>query len=74
MYFQYGLAENSQISIDNERHDYNEIYRNDIIYYFYQANEENSFNSLIWYTDSYYYSLVAQLSAEELVKIAENII
>lgn len=71
--FDYGLAEKSKISIDNERHDLSEFTISGTDYYYYEAKEENSYSFILWYSDGYYYSIDAQLSADELVKIAENI-
>lgn len=73
IYCGYGLAEGSLISMDNERHTYSELKYDDITYYFYEAIEENSFNTLIWYSDGYYYSIDAQLERDKIVKIAKSI-
>ena len=71
--FEYGLAVNTKISIDNERHDLSEFNISGTDYYFYEAKEENSFSTLLWYSDGYYYSIDAQLSVGEFIKIAKNI-
>lgn len=73
IYCGYGLAENSLISMDNERHTYSELKYDDITYYFYEAIEKNDFSTLIWYDDGYYYSIDAQLGCDEIVKIAKSI-
>lgn len=74
IYFDYGFAENSLLSIDNERHNCYELNFNDTTYYFYEAIEEGDFNTLIWYKDDYYYSIDAQLSSDMLVEIAKNVL
>lgn len=73
IYFQYSFAEGSSITVDNEEHDYKEININGKTYYYYNSSS-NDFNSIIWYNGNYAYSIDAQLSKKELVKIAENII
>lgn len=74
MEFDYGLAENSSITIDNERHKYYELKYGDVTYYFYEAiDPEADSNILLWYLDGYVFSIDAQLNKNELVKIAENI-
>ncbi len=70
--FDYGLAESSSISIDNERHFAKEINIENQKYYYYAAIEENDFNSLIWYNNGYVYIITSQISEEEIVEIAEN--
>lgn len=72
IYFDYGSAENSMLSIDNERHSYTELNYDGTAYYFYEANEED-FSTLIWYDDGYYYSIDALLDKDMLIKTAQNI-
>lgn len=74
LHFDYGLAQGSKISIDNERHEFSEFDLNGITYYFYQAYDENKeFNSIIWYSERYSFGIDAQLPKEEIVKIAESV-
>ena len=73
IFFEYGLGSNSQISYDNERHKFIEINNNNTTYYFYEAMDADSESSLIWYQGGYYYSIDAQISKKEFVKMAENI-
>ena len=72
IYFDYGSAENSMLSIDNERHNYTELNYDGTTYYFYEAAEED-FSTLIWYDDGYYYSIDAQLDKDTLIRTAQNI-
>ncbi len=72
IYFDYGLAENSMLSIDNERHNYTELNYDGTTYYFYESTEED-FSTLIWYDDGYYYSIDAQLDKDTLIRTAQNI-
>ena len=74
LYFEYGLGSNSQISYDNERHELIEINDNNTVYYFYKAAKADSESTLIWYQSGYYYSIDAQISQDEFIKIAESII
>lgn len=71
--FEYGLSENAQISVDNERHDYLNFTNDGTTYYYYEALENNDWNTIIWYNDGYYFSIDSQLSKGELVKIAESV-
>ena len=71
--FMYGIASNSSISIDNERHTYKEIKHNGQTYYLYIATEENDWSTIIWYRGDYVYSVNAHFDENELVKIAESV-
>lgn len=42
-------------------------------YYFYEAMKENDFNMLIWYSGEFFYDIDAQLSEDEMLKIAESV-
>ena len=72
LYFNYSLAEDSSITVDNESHSYKETIKNNKIYYFYKSEQDN-FNTLIWFDEKYAYSIDAQISEDEIIKIAENI-
>lgn len=72
IYFNYSLAQGSSITVDNEGHTYKEINKNDKTYYFYNSTE-NGFNTMIWFDNTYAYSIDAQISEEEIITIAENI-
>lgn len=72
LYFDYSFAENSSITIDNETHSYKEIFKNNKLYYFYKS-EVDDLNTLIWFDGKYEYSIDAQISEDEIIKIAENI-
>ena len=73
--FDYGLASNSSISVDNERNTYYELNYNNVTYHYYEAlDQEADYNTLIWYSDGYAFCINAQLSKDELIKTAENII
>lgn len=72
LYFDYSFAENSSITIDNETHSYKEIFKNNKRYYFYKS-EVDDLNTLIWFDEKYAYSIDAQISEDEIIKIAENI-
>lgn len=72
LYFNYSLAEDSSITVDNESHSYKEIIEYNEIFYFYKS-EQDDFNTIIWFDGQYAYSIDAQISEDEIVKIAENI-
>lgn len=71
--FNYGFADKSSISMDNERHDYERLEHNGQIYYLYVAIEENDQSVIIWYCGDYVYSISSQLPQTELIKIAESV-
>ena len=72
LYFNYSLAEDSSITVDNESHSYKEIIEYNEMFYFYKS-EQDDFNTIIWFDGKYAYSIDAQISEDEIVKIAENI-
>ena len=74
LYFDYSFADTSSVTVDNERHSYKEINKNNTTYYFYESYDENDSSMLIWYDERHSYLITAQLSEEEIVKIAENLI
>ena len=75
MNFDYGVAENSSIIVDNERHTYYELNYDNVTYHYYEAlDPEADYNTLIWYSDGYRFSIVGDLSKDEIIKVAENII
>lgn len=72
LYFNYSLAEDSSITVDNESHSYKEIIEYNEMFYFYKS-EQDDFNTIIWFDGKYAYSIDAQISGDEIVEIAENI-
>ena len=70
--FTYGLAENTSFSIDNERHEYMEISKGGTNYNLYLAKENGDWSSVVWQKGDYAFCVDAHISADELVKIAEN--
>lgn len=72
LYFNYSLAEDSSITVDNESHSYKEIIEYNEMFYFYKS-EQDDFNTIIWFDGKYAYSIDAQISEDEIIKIAENI-
>lgn len=72
---QYGIAENYAINLDTEYHFYETVTRGDVTYYYYDAVKTDPQNddTLVWYSDGLFYMINAQLSFDELVKVAENI-
>lgn len=71
--FDYGFADGTSITVDNETHSYKEITENDKTYYFYKSEEVDDFSMLIWFDEKFSYSITAQLFEDEFVKIAESI-
>ncbi len=69
----YGKSENSQISVDNERHEMTEVSLSGITVYFYKAVNANELDTLVWYNDGYYFTLYGKLPFEEYEKIVENV-
>ncbi len=71
--FDYGIAEGASSVYDNEHNSYSNFKINGMEYHYYDSNDRDFFNMLIWYRDGYCFSLLAHLSKEELVEIAENV-
>lgn len=71
--FDYGIANGTSGIYDNEHNSYNNFTINGIEYHYYESNDKDFYDTLVWYKDGYAFSILAHLSKEELVKIAENI-
>ncbi len=71
--FKYGIAESLSANYDNEHNSYDKFYSNGIEYHYYESNDSDFYNTLIWYDSGYDFSILAHLSKGELVKIAENL-
>jgi len=71
--FTYGIADSLSASYDNEHNSFETFSADGIEYYYYKSNDEDFYSTLLWYENGYAFSLDAQLSKDELVKIAENI-
>lgn len=71
--FDYGIAKGASSVYDNEHNSYSDFTINGIEYYYYESNDNDFFDTIVWYKDGYNFSILAHLSKEELVKIAENV-
>lgn len=71
--FDYGIADSLSISYDNEHNLFETFTVDKINYYYYISDDKDFCDTLLWYDSGYFFSLNAQLSKEEFVKIAENI-
>ncbi|MGN0599692.1 MAG: DUF4367 domain-containing protein [Oscillospiraceae bacterium] len=71
--FEYGIANDLTAYYDNEHNSYYEFEYNGVEYYFYESNDSDFKNMIMWFEDGYSFSIVAHLSKEELVRIAENL-
>ncbi len=71
--FDYGIADGASSFYDNEHNSYCNFTVKGIEYFYYESNDNDFYNTLVWYEDGYAFSIFAHLSKEELVKIAENI-
>lgn len=71
--FQYRIADGFVANFDNEHNSYMSFYSNGIEYHYYESNDSDFYDTLVWYTDGYAFSIFAHLSKDELVKIAENL-
>lgn len=71
--FEYGIANFTTTSYDNEHSSYSSFILNDVEYHYYESNDNVFNNKLIWYKDGYEFGIYAHLSKEEIVKIAENL-
>ena len=73
IYFNYSLADGSSITVDNEKHNFAEITGKHTTYYYYSSSD-NDYSTVIWFDKGYAYSIDAQISQDEFVKMAESII
>lgn len=71
--FKYAIAEGLTSYYDNEHNSYDNFFINGIEYHYYISNDEDFMDTLVWYEDGYSFGILAHLSKDELVKIAENI-
>ncbi len=71
--FEYGIANFIASSYDNEHNLYSIFYSNGIEYHYYESNDADFSDKLIWYKNGYMFGIYAHLSKDELVKIAENL-
>lgn len=71
--FDYGIANGASIFLDNEHSKYSTFYSNDIEYHYYESNDSDFADTLLWYEDGYSFMILAHLPKDELIKIAENI-
>lgn len=69
----YGIADGTSRIYDNEHSSFSSFKENGNEYYYYESNDNDYYNTLVWWKDGYDFSLLAQFSKDELVKIAENI-
>lgn len=71
--FIYGIADSLTASYDNEHNSFETFSADGIEYYYYKSNDKDFYSTLLWYENGYVFSLDAQLSKDEFIKIAENI-
>ncbi len=71
--FNYGIADSLSASYDNEHNLFETFTVDKIEYYYYKSNDKDFYSTLLWYENGYVFSLDAQLSKDEFIKIAENI-
>lgn len=73
LYFDYCIADGLSMNIDNEHHIYHTFTRDGIKYHYYESTASDFFDMLVWNADGYVFSINANLSKDELMKIAENL-
>lgn len=71
--FQYKIADGLVSNYDNEHNLYVSFYSNGIEYHYYESNDSDFYDTLLWYADGYAFNIYAHLPKDELIKIAENI-
>ncbi len=71
--FSYGIAEGVSRVVDNENREYINFIKDDVEYYYYKAKEDGDKSLFFWYEDGYYFEILARLSQDEFVQIAENV-
>ncbi len=70
---EYGIAEGTVLYYDNEHNTYYEFEHNGTDYHYYESNDKDFDSMLLWYDEGYDFEIFANLSKDELIKIAENI-
>lgn len=70
---EYGIAEGTVSSYDNEHNTYYEFEHNGTDYHYYESNDKDFDDKVMWYESGYHFGIYAHLPKDELIKIAENI-
>lgn len=71
--FNYSIANGTSSNYDNEHNSYSAFTINGIEYHYYESNDNDFYDTLVWYKNGYCFSILAQLPKEKLVEIAENV-
>lgn len=71
--FDYSIADGTSSVYDNEHNSYIDFTINGNKYYYYESNDSDFPNTIVWYDKDYSFSISAHISKEELIKIAENV-
>ncbi len=71
--FEYGIADGATYFLDNEHEVYETLSINGKEYHYYKSIDKDFYDSLIWYENGYSFSILAHLSKDEFIKIAENL-
>lgn len=72
--FEYSLSEGLNIAFDNEYSTHNTIKLNDLDAHLFESDDEDRINYLLWISEGHTFTIGSNLSAEEIIKIAENIV
>lgn len=73
IYFIYAIADGLTSYYDNEHNTYYEFEYNGTEYHYYESNDSDFYDTLLWYDRGYSFSILAFLPKDELIKMAESI-
>jgi hypothetical protein len=73
IYFQYGKIEDV-IAVNNEDVDYTQVYDEGVLYHVFTSGDEDHSSALIWDNEVQIFYISGELSIDELLKIAKNIV
>ncbi len=71
--FEYGIAYGTISYYDNEHNSYEVFNLNGVEYQYYESNDVDFDNKLIWYENGYAFGIYAHFPKDTLVEIAENL-
>ncbi len=71
--FDYCIANGTSSNYDNEHNLYSSFTKKGIEYHYYESNDSDFANTIVWYDKGYSFSISAHISKDEFVKIAENV-
>lgn len=71
--FEYSIAEDLSLALDNEHSSYNIISINDSEAHLFESNDDSRRSYLLWIDKGYTFTIGSNIDVDEIIKIAENI-